>query len=133
VDYLRKLCERKVGTHEVEGLASKVIRGQGGRRNPLIVVELLRMKLKDAEEQLVWARKLFERSKTNLYMTINRRGAIKEEFWAKAKLETSKAWVDGKKKNLAKADRLEAIYKGPRSYTGMVGNIRVGDRTRCQL
>ena len=28
VDLLRKLCERKVGTLEVEGLARKVIRGE---------------------------------------------------------------------------------------------------------
>ena len=57
VDLLRKLCERNVGTKEVEVMASRVIRGQKGRRNSLIILELMKMKLKDAEKQLVTVRR----------------------------------------------------------------------------
>ena len=81
------------------------------------------MKLKDAEKLLVTMRRQFEREKT-----INRGGIIKEEFWTKAQKETRKIWTEGKSKNQVKADRLENTFKGARSYTGMVGNIRVGDR-----
>ena len=38
-----------------------------------------------------------------------------------------KVWESGKKKIKEKVDRLENIYKGTKTYTGMVGNIRVGD------
>ena len=59
MDLLRKLCERNVGTKEVEVMASRVIRGQKGRRNSLIILELMKMKLKDAEKQLVTVRRQF--------------------------------------------------------------------------
>ena len=58
VDILRKLCERKVGVREVESMARKVIKGEEHRRNPKIVVEIMNMKLKHAEEQVVKTRKL---------------------------------------------------------------------------
>ena len=47
VDLLRKLFERGVGTHEVEQLAGRVIKGES-RRNPEIVKNILRLKLEDA-------------------------------------------------------------------------------------
>ena len=40
VDLLRKLYEREIGTHEVEQLAKKVIKGES-RRNPKIVQNLI--------------------------------------------------------------------------------------------
>ena len=43
VDLLRKLYEREIGTHEVEQLAKKVIKGES-RRNPKIVQNLLKLK-----------------------------------------------------------------------------------------
>ena len=46
VDFLKKILERKVGTHEVEALAQKVVKGED-RRNPEIVATLLRIKLND--------------------------------------------------------------------------------------
>ena len=126
VDCLRKLIVRKVGTHEVEGLAKKVIKGEE-RRNPKIVLSLLQMKLEDALRQVEKAKKQFLREKVGLYMSINRGGMLKEEFWSRVDSKVKKMWVDGKKKVQAKVDRLENIYKGARGNTGMVGNIRVGD------
>ena len=126
VDCLRKLVMRKVGTHEVEGLAKKVIKGEE-RRNPKIVLSLLQMKLEDALKQVEKAKKQFSREKMSLYMSINRSGMLKEEFWSRVDSKIKKMWVDGKKKVQAKVGRLEDIYKGARGKTGMVGNIRVGD------
>ena len=53
VDFLKKILERKVGTHEVEALAQKVVKGED-RRNPEIVATLLRIKLNDA---IMWAQR----------------------------------------------------------------------------
>ena len=75
VDFLRKMLERKVGTHEVESLAQRVIKWDG-RRNPEVVATLLRMKLKDA---IAWAQRLkkeFLKKKAELYKSINRNGLI---------------------------------------------------------
>ena len=47
MDLLRKLFERGVGTHEVEQLAGRVIKGES-RRNPEIVKNILKLKLDDA-------------------------------------------------------------------------------------
>ena len=126
VDCLRKLVVRKVGTHEVEGLARKVIKGEE-RRNPKIVLALLQMKLEDAMKQVERGKKQFMREKVSLYMSINRGGMLKQEFWSRVDAKIKKMWMDGKKKVQAKVDRLEDTYKGARGYTGKVGNIRVGD------
>ena len=126
VNCLRKLVVRKVGTHEVEGLAKKVIKGEE-RRSPKIVLSLLQMKLEDALRQVEKAKKQFMREKVSLYMSINRGGVLKQEFWSRVDSEIKKMWVEGKKKIQAKVDRLEDIYKGARNNTGKVGNIRVGD------
>ena len=85
------------------------------------------MKLEDALRQVEKAKKQFLREKVGLYMSINRGGMLKEEFWSRVDSKVKKMWVDGKKKVQAKVDRLENIYKGARGNTGMVGNIRVGD------
>ena len=66
--------------------------------------------------------------KAELYRVINRRGRIKEEFWSSLRLDVERKWRKGKEKNQEKADRLEVTYKGAKPYTGMVDNIRVGDR-----
>ena len=49
-------------------------------------------------------------------------------FWSKVKSLMDKKWKDGKQKIQEKVDRLENTYKGARTQTGKVGNIRVGDR-----
>ena len=75
VDFLRKMLERRVGTHEVESLAQRVIKWDG-RRNPEVVATLLRIKLKDA---ISWAQRLkkeFLKKKAELYKSINRNGLI---------------------------------------------------------
>ena len=126
VDFLKKILERKVGTHEVESLAQKVVKGEG-RRNPEIVATLLKIKLKDA---IMWAQRLkkkFLKKKAELYESINRAGLIKEMFWTAVKEEIDNMWRKGKDKMKTKMDRLERIYKGARPDTGMVGDIRVGD------
>ena len=127
VDLLRKLYERKVGTHEVESVAKKLVKGET-RRNPELVKTILQIKLDDA---LVWVnriKKQLMREKVNLYISINRGGLLKEEFWSRAISENKKRWKAGKEKIQEKVNRLENTYKGVRTYTGMVGNIRVGDR-----
>ena len=126
VDFLRKMLERKVGTHEVESLAQRVIKWDG-RRNPEVVATLLRMKLKDA---IAWAQRLkkeFLKKKAELYKSINRRGLIKEMFWTAVKEEVDNKWRKGKDKMKTKMERLERTYKGAKPNTGMVGDIRVGD------
>ena len=126
IDLLRKLIERGVGTHEVEILAQKLIKREP-RRSPEIIKALLQLKLDDAVR---WRHRIFRQSlkeKADLYRVINRRGLVKEQFWSALRLETAKIWSQGKDKNQRKADRLEGIYKGAKPYTGMVGNIRVGD------
>ena len=50
VDLLKKLYERGVGTHEVESVARKVIKGEP-RRNPKIVKAIIEIKLEDALRQ----------------------------------------------------------------------------------
>ena len=127
LDCLRKLCVRRVGTHEVERMARMVVRGEG-RRNSKIVVNLLGMKLEDAMEMVERLKKQFMREKVALYMTISRGGMIKEEFWSKVDAEMRKVWVEGKSKIQRKVDRLEDTYKGAKTYTGLVDKIRVGDR-----
>ena len=127
VDLLRKLLERGVGTHEVEQLAQRVIKGES-RRNPEIVKNLLKLKLEDA---IKWRKRINKQSwkeKQELYGIINRRGVLKEEFWNALRLEVERMWIKGKEKNQDKANRLEVVYKGAKPYTGMVDNIRVGDR-----
>ena len=47
VDLLKKLYQRGVGTHDVESIALKVIKGEE-RRNPKIVKAVIKMKLEDA-------------------------------------------------------------------------------------
>ena len=49
VDLLKKLLERGVGTHDVEKLSLKLIKGEP-RRNPEIVKTLIRIKLEDAQK-----------------------------------------------------------------------------------
>ena len=88
VDLLRKLCERRVGTHEVESTARRVIKGQV-RRNLEVVEFLLKIKLRDALRWTAQLTKQFLREKDNLYMSINRGGLIKQEFWTKAKFEVN--------------------------------------------
>ena len=115
-----------VGTHEVKQLAQKVIKRES-RRSPEIIRALPKLKLEDA---LRWRHRIFRqclKEKADLYRVINRRGLVKEQFWSALRLETDKIWSQGKDKNQRKADRLEGIYKGAKPYTGMVGNIRVGD------
>ena len=53
---------------------------------------------------------------------------LKEEFWSATRLHIERFWLRGKEKNQNKADRLEVVYKGAKPYTGMVNNIKVGDR-----
>ena len=127
VDLLRKLFERGVGTHEVEQLAGKVIKGES-RRNPDIVKNLLRLKLEDAIRCKKRINKQGWKEKRELYRVINRRGLLKDEFWSALRLDIERKWMKGKEKNQHKVDRLEVIYKGAKPYTGMVENIRVGDR-----
>ena len=126
VDLLRKLLERGVGTHDVENVALKIIKGEP-RRNPKIVKTIIKIKLEDA---LKWQNRIRRQSlkeKEELYRVINRRGRLKEEFWSALRLDLGRRWKEGKDKNQKKADRLEVTYKGARPKTGMVGNIRVGD------
>ena len=127
VDLLRKLLERGIGTHEVEQLAQRVIKGEP-RRNSEIVKKLLKLKLDDA---IKWRKRINRQSwkeKQELYRVINRRGMLKEEFWNAVRLEVERVWTKGKEKNQEKADRLEVTYKGAKPNTGMVDNIKVGDR-----
>ena len=126
VDILKKLLERGVGTHDVESIARKVIKGEP-RRNPEIVKALIKMKLEDAIKWQNCIRRQSLKEKAELYRVINRRGLIKVEFWAALRLDVERRWRKGKDKNQEKANRLEVIYKGAKPYTGMVGNIRVGD------
>ena len=127
VDLLKKLLERGVGTHDVENLSLKLIKGEP-RRNPEIVKTLIRIKLEDAQKWQHRIRKQSLKEKAELYRLINRRGLIKEEFWSALRRDVERRWRKGKEKNQKKADRLEGTYKGARPYTGMVENIRVGDR-----
>ena len=127
VDLLKKLLERGVGTHDVENLSLKLIKGEP-RRNPEIVKTLIRIKLEDAQKWQHRIRKQSLKEKAELYRLINRRGLIKEEFWSALRRDVERRWRKGKEKNQKKADRLEVTYKGARPYTGMVENIRVGDR-----
>ena len=124
---LRKLIERRVGTHEVEKSARLTIK-DNLRRNLEVVDFLLKIKLKDAEKWTERLRKQFLREKENLYTSINRGGLLKVAFWSKVKALMDKKWKDGKQKIQEKVDRLENTYKGARTQTGKVGNIRVGDR-----
>ena len=89
VDCLKKLRVRRVGTNEVEKMSKRMIRGEV-RRNPKIVVTLLELKLEDAEKIVERQRKKFLREKVSLYMTINRQGMIKEEFWSRVDGEMRK-------------------------------------------
>ena len=127
VDILRKLLERGVGTHDVESIAQKVIKGEP-RRNPEIVKTLIKIKLEDAIKWQNRIRRQSLKEKAELYRVINRRGLIKVEFWSALRLNVERRWRKGKEKNQEKADRLEVTYKGAKPYTGMVDNIRVGDR-----
>jgi len=127
VDSLEKMKERKVGTHEIERLAMQMIKGET-RRNPEIVEAVIKIKLEDARRWVRRKRKKFLMEKADLYTTITRVGLIKEEFWTTVKAAMEKKWTDGKKRIQEKVDRLERVYKGPVTETGMVGNIRVGDR-----
>ena len=127
VDILKKLLERGVGTHDVESIARKVIKGEP-RRNPEIVKALIKMKLEDAIKWQNCIRRQSLKEKAELYRVINRRGLIKVEFWSALRLNVERRWRKGKEKNQEKADRLEVTYKGAKPYTGMVDNIRVGDR-----
>ena len=68
------------------------------------------------------------KEKKDLYQVINRRGLLKEEFWSATRLNIERMWLRGKEKNQNKADRLEMVFKGAKPYTGMVNNIKVGDR-----
>ena len=113
VDCLRKLRVRKVGTNEVEGMAMKIIKGEG-RRNPKIVLTLLEMKLEDAMRIVERQRKQFMREKLSLYMTINRKGMIKEKFWSKVDVEMKKLLVDEKKKNQKRWTGWRTSSRAPR-------------------
>ena len=126
VDCLRKLIERKVGTHEVEKSARLTIKNDR-RRNLEVVDFLLKIKLKDALKWTERLQKQFLREKEKLYTSINRGGLLKVAFWSKVKSEMDLRWKDGKNKIQEKVNRLETTYKGARTYTGKVGNIRVGD------
>ena len=126
-DCLRKLIERRVGTHEVEKSARLTIK-EDRRRNLEVVDFLLKIKLKDALKWTDRLQKRFLREKEKVYMSINRGGLLKVAFWSKVKSEMDVRWKDGKKKIQEKVDRLETTYKGARTYTGKVENIRVGDR-----
>ena len=126
VDLLRKLFERGVGTHDVESIAKKIIKGEP-RRNPNIVKSIIKIKLEDALKWQHRIRRQILKEKEELYRVISRRGRLKEEFWSALRLDLGRRWKDGKEKNQKKADRLEITYKGARPKTGMVGNIRVGD------
>ena len=79
VNLLRKLCERRVGTHEIEKVAQNVIKG-GGRRNLTVIDFLLKTKLDDALKWTERTKQQFMREKENLYTTINRGGLVKERF-----------------------------------------------------
>ena len=127
VDLLSKMVQFKVGTHEVEKMSLSLIKGEE-RRNPEIVTTLLKIKLEDAFKWKVKIKKQFLREKEELYKIINRGGLLKETFWTALRLEADRRWREGKKKNLKKISRLEVTYKGAKPYTGMVGNIRVGDQ-----
>ena len=127
VDLLKKLYERGVGTHEVESIARKLIRGVP-RRNPSIVKALIKIKLEDAMRWHHRTRRQCLMERAELYRFINRRGQLKEEFWSAMRLDLGRRWKKGKEKNQEKADRLEVTYKGAKPPTGRVGNIRVGDR-----
>ena len=127
VDLFRKLVERKVGTNEVEQIAMKLVKGET-KRNPNLVEKLLKIKLDDAIKWVDRVRKQFLREKASLYTSINRGGLLKEEYWTAVQQDMEARWAEGKRRILRKVDRLEEVYKGPRTDTGMVGAIRVGDR-----
>ena len=127
VDLLKKLYERGVGTHEVESVARKVIKGEP-RRNPKIVKAIIEIKLEDALRWQHRTRRQCLVEKAELYSFINRRGRLKEEFWSAMRLDLGRRWKKGKEKNQEKADRLEVTYKGTKPFTGRVDNIKVGDR-----
>ena len=85
VDLLKKLYERGVGTHEVESVARKVIKGEP-RRNPKIVKAIIGIKLEDALRWQHRTRRQCLMEKAELYRFINRRGRLKEEFWSAMRL-----------------------------------------------
>ena len=86
VDLLKKLYERGVGTHEVESVARKVIKGEP-RRNPKIVKAIIGIKLEDALRWQHRTRRQCLMEKAELYRFINRRGRLKEKFWSRGERE----------------------------------------------
>ena len=101
VDLLRKLFERGVGTHDVESIAKKIIKGEP-RRNPNIVKSIIKIKLEDALKWQHRIRQQILKEKEELYRVISRRGRLKEEFWSALRLDLGRRWKDGKDKNQKK-------------------------------
>ena len=75
-----------VGTHDVESIAKKIIKGEP-RRNPNVVKSIIKIKLEDALKWQHRIRQQILKEKEELYRVISRRGRLKEEFWSALRLD----------------------------------------------
>ena len=110
-----KLKLLKVGFTEVEDIAEHMIRQQKVRRKTRnekyeIVKDLMKHKMKDAEEYLKQVSDNLKKSKDNLRSVAREGTIVRKEFMNLVDNEINRVWKNGKNKNENKAHQLERKY-----------------------
>jgi hypothetical protein len=129
---LIKLKNVKVGFVEVEEIAQHMLRQQkiGNKtRNEkyVIVKDLMKHKMLDAEKCVKESTKNLNHSKDNLSEVVRVKTVVREEFMNIVDREVNKVWRDGKKKNHNKTEVLIKKYVENETDPEVHEGVYVGD------